>query len=153
MEDKYIALKLENQLCFPLYAASREVIRLYKTALNALDLTYTQYITMMVLWESGAVSSKRLGDILYLDSGTLTPMLKTMERKGLIMRRRDKEDERKLLVSLTERGEALKDAALSVPESVGSCLNLSEDEATTLYTLLYKILKQTSTLDAERRLS
>ena len=101
MEDKYEVLKLKNQLCFPLYACSKEIVRMYKPFLDALDLTYTQYITMMVLWELKQVSVKELGERLYLDSGTLTPVLKKLEQKGYIKRERSKEDERMLVVTVT----------------------------------------------------
>ena len=140
MDKKYDALKLENQLCFPLYACSREIIRQYKPFLDELDLTYTQYITMLVLWEHGPVTVKELGQFLFLDSGTLTPLLKKMEAKGLISRRRDRDDERSLIVSLTCEGEAMKDRALAVPAQMARCLRLAPEEARELYRLLYKLL-------------
>ena len=140
MDKKYDALKLENQLCFPLYACSREIIRQYKPFLDELDLTYTQYITMLVLWEHGPVTVKELGQFLFLDSGTLTPLLKKMEAKGLISRRRDRDDERSLIVSLTCEGEAMKDRALAVPAQMARCLRLAPEEAQELYRLLYKLL-------------
>ncbi|MBR3381567.1 MAG: MarR family transcriptional regulator [Clostridia bacterium] len=136
-------LKLENQLCFPLYAASREVIKLYKPKLDELGLTYTQYITMMVLWERERLTVRELGERLFLDSGTLTPLLKKLEQKGFITRERSAEDERALDVRLTEEGRGLRAAALSVPESVGRCIPLSPEEGVTLYGLLYKILGKT----------
>ena len=141
MEEKYKALLLDHQLCFPLYACARETIKLYKPYLDELDLTYTQYITMMVLWERGSVSVKELGEALYLDSGTLTPLLKKMEAKGLLSRRRSEEDERSLIVSLTKAGEALKDRALSVPQQMAGCVRLEPEETQELYRLLYKLLK------------
>lgn len=140
MDKKYDALKLENQLCFPLYACSREIIRQYKPFLDELELTYTQYITMLVLWEHGPVTVKELGQFLFLDSGTLTPLLKKMEAKGLISRRRDRDDERSLIVSLTCEGEAMKDRALAVPAQMARCLRLAPEEAQELYRLLYKLL-------------
>ncbi len=140
MDKKYDALKLENQLCFPLYACSREIIRQYKPFLDELELTYTQYITMLVLWEHGPVTVKELGQFLFLDSGTLTPLLKKMEAKGLISRRRDRDDERSLIVSLTCEGEAMKDRALAVPAQMARCLRLAPEEARELYRLLYKLL-------------
>lgn len=140
MED-HTSLRLKNQLCFPLYAASREIIRLYRPYLDALDLTYTQYITMMVLWEEQEISVKQLGGRLYLDSGTLTPLLKALEQKGYVNRFRSKEDERVLLVRLTEKGQALEDQAVCVPEQMRACVRLSEEEARTLYCLLYKLLR------------
>ena len=112
MDNKYDALKLSNQLCFPLYACARETIKRYKPYLDELDLTYTQYITMMVLWERKSVTVKELGTALYLDSGTLTPLLKKMEVKGLLSRRRSSDDERNLIVSLTEKGEQLREQAV-----------------------------------------
>ena len=141
MEEKYASLRLKNQLCFPLYAASREIIRLYRPYLDALDLTYTQYITMMVLWEEQEISVKQLGGRLYLDSGTLTPLLKALEQKSYVYRFRSKEDERVLLVRLTEKGRELEDRAISVPEQMRACVRLSEEEAQTLYWLLYKLLR------------
>ena len=134
------ALKLDNQLCFPLYAASREVIKLYRPFLEPLDLTYTQYIAMMVFWEEETVSVKKLGKRLYLDSGTLTPVLKTLEKKGLLTRHRSGEDERVLKICITEKGEALKEQAADIPLKMGACLKLSMEEAKELYTLLYKVL-------------
>ena len=109
----YEKLKLKNQLCFPLYVCSRETIKLYKPHLDKLGLTYTQYITMLVLWEHDRITVKELGNQLYLDSGTLTPLLKKLEEKGLINRRRSAMDERNLIVTLTPAGEAMKDAALT----------------------------------------
>ena len=141
MEDKYGPLKLENQVCFPLYAAAREMIRRYKPSLDALDLTYTQYIAMMVLWEEGAVTVKALGAKLYLDSGTLTPLLKKLEAKGLVTRARSLEDERNLIVSLTPEGLALRERALCVPARMAQCTQLTPEEAATLYRLLYKLLR------------
>lgn len=141
MDKKYDALKLENQLCFPLYACSREIIKQYKPFLDEIDLTYTQYIAMMVLWEKESVTVKELGEALYLDSGTLTPLLKKMEAKGLITRRRSEEDERSLIVRLTEEGEALKDQALAVPYKMSGCVRLEPEEAQDLYRILYKLLR------------
>ena len=138
--NKYECLKLDNQLCFPLYAASREVVKRYSPYLEKLDLTYTQYITMMVLWEHGSITVKDAGQLLYLDSGTLTPLFKKLEEKGLVVRARSKTDERNLIVSLTEKGDALKDKAVDVPTQMASCLNLDQDEVTQLYTLLHKLL-------------
>ena len=137
---KYDALKLENQLCFPLYACSKEIIKKYKPFLDPLDLTYTQYITMMVMWEDRETTSKDLGNKLMLDSGTLTPVLKKLESKGYITRERSKEDERNLNVVLTSEGEALKEKALSVPQNMSNCVPLEKEEAAQLYSLLYKLL-------------
>lgn len=143
-ENKYDALKIENQLCFPLYACSREVIKHYKPFLDQIDLTYTQYITMMILWEKYSVTAKELGDCLYLDSGTLTPLLKKLENKGLVSRKRSEEDERSLVVTLTEKGLKLRDEALFVPAELSKCVNLEPEEALQLYHLLYKLLGKTS---------
>ena len=142
METKKDPLRLENQLCFPLYACARETIQLYKPYLDELDLTYTQYIAMMVLWEKKAVTVKEMGAMLHLDSGTLTPLLKKMEAKGLLIRRRSTEDERSLIVSLTEEGEALRERAMDIPAKMSQCVNLEPEEARELYRLLYKLLQQ-----------
>ncbi|MCR5670933.1 MAG: MarR family transcriptional regulator [Butyrivibrio sp.] len=139
-EDKYNSLKLENQLCFPLYACSKEIIRRYKPYLDDIDLTYTQYIAMMVLWDLKSVNVKTLGENLYLDSGTLTPVLKKLEAKGYITRERSSKDERNLVVTITKEGEALKEKAVNIPAEVGSCVKLSAEEAKLLYGLLYKII-------------
>ena len=139
-EEKYESLKLGNQLCFPLYACSKEIIRRYKPYLDRIDLTYTQYITMMVMWEKKTVNVKTLGECLYLDSGTLTPVLKKLEAKGYITRERSSEDERNLVVSITTEGVKLRDEAISIPSSIGSCVKLSEEEGKILYNLLYKII-------------
>ena len=140
MDSKYDALKLENQLCFPLYACSKEIIRLYKPFLDRVGLTYTQYITMMVLWEKKSLTVKALGTELYLDSGTLTPLLKKLEEKGLVDRRRSEEDERNLIVTITEKGEALKESAVTIPGSMVKCIDLAPEEAVELYRILYKVL-------------
>lgn len=133
-------VKLERQLCFPLYAVSREVIKLYKPFLDELDLTYTQYITMIILWEHGIMTVKEMGDRLFLDSGTLTPLLKKLEAKGLITRTRSQKDERNLNIGLTEEGEAMHSRAMHIPTSVGAFNPLTVDETITLYQLLYKML-------------
>ena len=133
-------LKLENQLCFPLYAASKEVIRRYKPLLDKADLTYTQYIALMVLWEDNEINVKSLGEKLFLDSGTLTPLLKKLENKGFITRKRLDKDERNLTISITKEGLALKEQVKNIPNEIGKCVNLSPEEAETLYKILYKIL-------------
>lgn len=140
VEKNYDALKLDNQLCFPLYACSREIVKKYNPLLDAIGLTYTQYIAMMVLWEQKQVSVKSLGEKLYLDSGTLTPVLKSLEAKGLVTRARSSADERVLIVSITEEGEALKEKAAEIPPKIACCVTLEADEAKELYRLLYKIL-------------
>ena len=134
------ALKLSNQLCFPLYACSKEIIRRYKPFLDKFDLTYTQYITMMALWENESMNVRELGLVLFLDSGTLTPVLKKLESKGYLERKRSKEDERNLIVTVTEKGWELREEALSIPGSMSSCVNLEPEEASELYRLLYKVL-------------
>lgn len=139
-EIDFSSLKLDNQLCFPLYAASREVIRRYRPFLEELDLTYTQYITMMVFWEVGQINVKELGKRLYLDSGTLTPLLKSLEAKGYVNRSRSKSDERVLNVELTETGEALKERAVKIPGCLMEMMPLDQEEAGELYRLLHKIL-------------
>ncbi len=133
-------LKLENQLCFPLYACSKEVVKKYHPLLKKIDLTYTQYITMMVLWEQKDMNVKSLGEKLYLDSGTLTPLLKKLEKKGYIRRTRNTKDERNLIISITNKGEELKKACENIPKQIGGCIPLSKEESITLYQLLYKLL-------------
>lgn len=137
---RHAELKLENQLCFPLYAASRAVTRAYKPYLDEIGLTYTQYITMMALWERGTMSVHELGQRLYLDSGTLTPLLKKLEAKGLVVRRRDPADERRLLVSLTAAGDALQDEAAKVPHEMSAKLTLPREDAMELYRILHEML-------------
>jgi len=141
MENKYDVLKLENQLCFPLYACSKEIVRKYKPFLDEIDLTYTQYITMMVLWEHKEISVKDLGEFLYLDSGTLTPVLKKLEQKGYVTRARDVQDERVLNVTITEEGELLRENAVEIPAKIGGCVCLAPEDAVKLYEILQKILK------------
>lgn len=140
MQEELDPLKLENQLCFPLYACAREITKAYKPFLDPLNLTYTQYIVMMVLWEHRCISVKDLGTKLYLDSGTLTPLLKKMEQNGLLSRRRSPEDERIVLLELTEKGADLRTRALEIPRQMAGCVPLSPEEAQQLYGLLYKIL-------------
>ena len=124
--SEYDALKLENQLCFPLYAAAREVVKRYRPYLDELDLTYTQYITMMVMWEQKEITVKALGEKLFLDSGTMTPVLKSLEAKGYVVRNRSTTDERSVSVYLTNSGEALKERAVEVPAKGSSSLNRCE---------------------------
>ncbi len=136
----YDVLKLENQICFPLYAASKEVVKKYKPFLDQIGLTYTQYIAMMVLWEQKPLTVNELGSYLYLDSGTLTPLLKKLESDGLIIRKRDVADERSVIITITEQGMALREKAVTIPAKLGGCLSLTPEEAATLYALLYKLL-------------
>lgn len=138
------SLKLENQLCFPLYAASREVVKQYAPYLSNIGLTYTQYIVMLVLWERELIGAKQLCELLYLDSGTITPVVKKLEQMGHVTRRRSKEDERAIYISLTDAGTALKKRAAEIPAKMAQCLALSDEEARTLYKLLYKVLQKRS---------
>ena len=147
MADKYDSLKLENQLCFPLYACSKEIVRRYKTYLDKLDLTYTQYIVMMVMWEEKELNVKELGDKLFLDSGTLTPVLKKLEAKGYVTRARSKIDERTLIVTLTEGGKELRESAVGIPVGMRGCLKLSDEEVIQLRTMLGKILSDMGDLE------
>ena len=140
MSDPYEALRLRNQLCFPLYLCSKEITRRYQPMLAELDLSYTQYVVMMYFWEMGQGSAKDVSRALLLDPSTLTPVLKKLEQKGYVARSRDPEDERSLIITLTDAGAALKDAALDVPKQMGSCIGLSEDEAVQLGTLIGKVL-------------
>lgn len=141
-ENKYDALKIENQLCFPLYACAREVVKRYTPFLDEIDLTYTQYIVMMVLWDRKSMTVKELGQILYLDSGTLTPLLKKLETKGFLNRKRSEADERNLIVTITKQGEGLREKAVTVPEKISQCVVLEPEEAMMIYRLLYKLLDQ-----------
>lgn len=140
--DKYACLKLENQLCFPLYACARSLVKKYNPHLAELGLTYTQYIAMMVFWEKGTCSAKELGDLLYLDSGTLTPVLKSLEQKGLVKRGRSSADERVLMIEITAQGKALQERAVAIPAKVAPCVNLTTEESKNLYQTLHKLLAQ-----------
>ena len=136
--DRYESIRLKNQLCFPLYACSKEIIRQYRKPLEKLGLTYTQYVVMMVLWEDGGMTEGDLGKKVYLDSGTLAPLLKRMEKQGIINRIRPDDNERKLFISLTEKGEGMKEQALDVPKAMNGCIDLPEDELKELKRLLDK---------------
>lgn len=138
--DQYDCIRLENQLCFPLYACAKEVVRQYRKPLERLGLTYTQYVVMMVLWEFGGMTEGELGRRVYLDSGTLAPLLKRMEKQGYVTRIRPETNERKLLIELTAAGEALKDRATEVPCKMEGCLNLTQDEKLQLKELLDKAI-------------
>lgn len=138
--NEYPQLRLENQLCFPLYAAARRVVNAYTPYLKPLGMTYTQYIVFLSLWETGKATVGDLCRRLSLDCGTLTPMLKKMEEAGWITRCRCREDERVVYVKVTEKGWALREEAKDVPFEVGQCLRLSPEEAKTLYGLLYRLL-------------
>ena len=142
MSEAFDPLKLENQLCFPLYACAREIIKKYRPFLDKLDLTYTQYIVMLVLWDKKEVAVRELCKLLYLDSGTLTPVLKNMESKELIVRQRSQEDERVLIVKITQKGADLRETAVCIPGEIVGCVKLEPEEAAFLYKILYKILEQ-----------
>ena len=139
-KDPYGSIRLDNQLCFPLYACAKELIRQYRKPLEKLDLTYTQYIVMMALWEHGSMAVGELGEKVHLDSGTLTPLLKRLEKLGLIRRVRPEDNERKRMLLLTEEGSALREKALEVPCEIKKCLNLSPGEMQELKKLLEKAL-------------
>lgn len=138
--QKKDALKLDNQLCFPLYVCSKEVVRRYKPYLDELDLTYTQYITIMAMWEHKSLNVSALGDYLYLDSGTLTPLLKKLEQKGYVVRKRSEEDERSLIVTITPAGEELKKKAADIPQRIGKCFEISPEDSGELYRILHKLM-------------
>ena len=140
MQDKYSNLRLKNQLCFPIYAVSNLITRKYKPFLDRLNLTYTQYIVMMVLWEEESVNEKYLCETLKLKSNTLTPLLKKLKIKGYIKKEKDQSDERNLVITLTKEGKNLKEKALSVPECMAKEIPLTSEEADCLYKILYKML-------------
>ena len=141
MAQEYEQLKLENKLCFPLYACARKIVNAYNPYLKPLGLTYTQYVVFMVLWDKESVTVGQLGEILRLDAGTLTPLLKRLEKEGYVTRRRSEEDERITLVGITDKGNALKEACKDIPlKLAASGSPLAEDEAKELYGLLYKFL-------------
>lgn len=133
-------LKLSNQLCFPLYACAKEVVRSYTPFLEPLGLTYTQYVAMMVLWEHHSIGVKEMGELLFLDSGTLTPMLKKMEQRGWLTRERSKSDERRVVVTITPEGEQLQERAQDIPWRVAQCVNLGSEDMIELHGLLGKLL-------------
>ena len=144
MEEKaqgFESLKLCNQVCFPLYACSKELVRQYGPYLKELGLTYTQYLVMMVLWEKQTVSSRELAECVRLDYGTLTPVLKRLEQAGYLQRTRAPEDERLLTLELTKQGKDLRDKAVSIPPAVAKCMGLTAEEFQALYMLTYKALR------------
>ncbi|MBR5177511.1 MAG: MarR family transcriptional regulator [Lachnospiraceae bacterium] len=143
---KYDALKLQNQVCFPLYACSKELVRQYSQYLKKLDLTYTQYVVMMVMWEKETVSSRELAEYTHLDYGTLTPVLKRLEKADYITRKRSPEDERLLILTLTDNGKKLKEKAIEIPSCMAKCMGLTADEFKELYLLTYKALKNMESL-------
>ena len=136
------AMKLANQICFPLYAAARNVTSLYTPYLKPLGLTYTQYIVFLVLWEKDGVPVSEIGERLMLDNGTLSPLLKKMEQAGYVTRRRSAEDDRVVLITLTEKGRVLQEEAKDIPQNVAGCIDLPPEKAHTLYTLLYELLNR-----------
>ena len=140
-KKNYDSLKLSNQVCFPLYACSKELVRQYGPLLKELDLTYTQYIVMMVMWENEVASSRELAEYLHLDYGTLTPVLKRLEQASYISRERSAEDERLLTIKLTDEGRKLKDRAVHIPPCIAECMGLTMDEFRALYELTYKALR------------
>ena len=142
-------LLLENQLCFPLYACSRRIVNLYTPYFQPLGITYTQYIVFLVLWEKDGVSVRELGERLYLDSGTLTPLLKKMEEAGFVARRRSTDDGRVVHIYLTEKGRALRAEVEQIPLRLGGCLPLTAEEAKVLHALLYRLLENTETPEKE----
>lgn len=133
-------LKLSNQLCFPLYACAKEVVRSYTPFLEPLGLTYTQYVAMMVLWEHHSIGVKEMGELLFLDSGTLTPMLKKMEQRGWLTRERSKSDERRVVVTITPEGEQLQERAQDIPGRVAQCVSLGSEDMIELHGLLGRLL-------------
>ncbi len=144
--NEFDPLLLDNQLCFPLYACSRKVVNMYTPYFQPLGITYTQYIVLLVLWETDGVSVRQLGQRLYLDSGTLTPLLKKMEEVGFVTRERSTEDGRVVLVHLTEKGKALRHDAEQIPLRLGGCLPLTTEEAKLLHSLLHRLLEADTTM-------
>ncbi len=140
MPNKYDCLKLENQLCYPLYLCSKEITRRYTPFLEKINLTYTQYIVMMYFWEKKESNVKELSNALIIDSSTLTPLLKKLENKGYITREKLSSDERNLKISITQKGEKLKDKAIEIPNKMKRCIDITDDEAKTLYSIIYKVL-------------
>ena len=139
--DYHEAMKLSNQLCFPLYAASRSVINLYTPWLKPLGLTYTQYIVLLVLWEKDGITVGEICDRLMLDNGTLSPLLKKMQQAGIIDRKRSEADDRVVLISLTEAGKELQEKAKDIPGKVACCVDLAPEKAQTLFALLNELLE------------
>ena len=139
--DYQEAMKLANQLCFPLYAAARHVTGLYTPVLRPLGLTYTQYIVFLVLWEKDGLTVGEISEKLLLDNGTLSPLLKKMEQAGYVRRERSREDERVVVITLTEAGRALQEKAKDVPAKVAGCIDLPPEKAQALYGLLYELLE------------
>ncbi len=139
-KDKYESIKLKNQLCFPIYLCAKEIIKRYNVYLAEFDLTYTQYVVMMYFWEKGSSNQKELAKTLMIDPSTLTPLLKKIEKKGYLKRERAKDDERNLIITLTDKGEALKDKVLDIPCKIRGCVVLSDEELKQLDVLASKVL-------------
>jgi len=139
-DDRYSSLKLDSQLCFPLYACSKEILRQYRPFLDELDLTYTQYAVMMALWEAPALSVSELGRTLFLDSGTLTPLLKKLESKGYVRRTRSSDDERVVMISITQPGLDMREKALSIPQGMRKCIKIDDSDFAALYRILHKMI-------------
>ena len=149
MSQEYQQLLLKNQICFPLYACSRKIVAAYTPYLKPLGLTYTQYITMLAMWELKKSSVKELGEHLYLDSGTLTPVINKLEKKGYISKHRSQDDARGVLVEITDEGKKLREEIVNVPSMMGGCVNLSEQDSKDLYRILYTILGRFDELDSQ----
>lgn len=141
MSGKYDSLRLKNQLCFPVYLCAKEIVNRYAEPLSRIDLSYTQYVIMMYMWEMGEATAKQMSDFLLLDQSTLTPLLKKLEAKGYIKRCKSCDDGRSAVITLTEKGCNLQDEALCVPEQMKCCIDISKEEAEQLYKLLSKIIR------------
>ena len=140
MKDQFDVLKLENQICFPIYACSKEIIKKYRPLLRELDLTYTQYLVMLTMWEYKSMKIKELGEKLLLDSGTITPVVKSLEKKDFLEKRRSDEDERIVEVSVTELGWITREKAVEIPSKLIECIGLDEKEGIQLYSLIRTLL-------------
>lgn len=151
--DRYECLKLESQICFPLYACAKEVVRQYRKPLEAMNLTYTQYVVMLAFWEYGGMTEKELGKRVHLDSGTLAPLLKRLEKLGYVDRMRPESNERKLYISLTEKGEALKQEAAGIPQTMSGILDLTPEETAMLRSLLNKVFKSMKAQDLQEAIT
>lgn len=146
--DKYESLKIKNQLCFPLYLTAKEITGIYNQKLKKLDLTYTQYIVMMYFWQKGSSNLKELSRTLMLDSSTLTPIIKKLEAKGFVQKKRSEKDERNLLLRLTPKGEQLKEESLDIPIQVGECVGITNEEMEQLRAITTKILENIRNCDS-----
>lgn len=145
--DQYDFLKLENQLCFPLYVCAKEVVRAYKPYLDPLNLTYTQYITMMVLWQEKQISLRELQRRLYLEANTLSPLVKRLEEKGYLFRKRSDDNKKDLLIEISQKGMELREEAVEIPQKVASCLSLSQEQAQFLVSILNQLLQDLQNSD------